>query len=144
MERASDPDGDDLNTLGWTQEGLIRVRTGDGFNSAADVLGAPSPCRTPLLTFVGYTTASTKQGMEPGKITEHVFSKSDVQTMEDRPLQVLVVAVPSARFDSLLRAADGPEEPTGDIIVVTGSIRESFAAYATGHDVSGKDGQYRI
>jgi len=89
-------------------------------------------------------TASTKQGPETGKITGHVFSKSDVQTREDRPIQVLIVAVPSARFDSLLQAADGPEEPTGDIVGVTGSVQEPFTTYATGHDVSGEDGRYQI
>jgi hypothetical protein len=89
--------------------------------------------------------ASTTEEEAAGELAGRVFSKSDVGTMEDRPIQVLVVAVPSARFDSLLQAADGgPEEPTGDIVGMRGSIQEPFTAYATGHDVSGEDGKYRI
>ena len=97
-----------------------------------------------FLTMVGCMMASTTQKGPAGEITGRVLSKSDVETMEDQPIQVLVLAIPSAEFDSLLQDVDGPEEPTGDIFNVTGTVEQKFTTYASGHDVSDEKGRYRI
>lgn len=88
--------------------------------------------------------ASTSQREAPGKIAGHVYSKSDVETIEDRPIQVLVAAVSPAKFDSLLRELDASEEPTGGIVNLGKSVEGDFEKYASGYDVSGSDGRYQI
>lgn len=96
-----------------------------------------------LLLPAGCFKASPTQE-EPSEITGQVLGVNDVGERRDFPVQVLVLAVPSANFDSLLRAVDGPKEPTRDLVVATGTVQEEFATYATGYDVSGEEGQYRI
>ena len=97
-----------------------------------------------VVTFAGCMMASTTQEKASGEITGRVFSKSDVQTMEDRPIQVLVLAVPSAKFDSLLGDMGEPKTQAGEIVNVKGTVENAFTTYATGHDVSSKEGRYRI
>ena len=97
-----------------------------------------------ILIVAGCMMASTTQETATEEITGRVLSKSDVETREDRPIQVLVLAIPPAEFDSLLQDVDGPDEPTGDIINIGATVENRFSTYASGHDVSGKDGQYRI
>lgn len=97
-----------------------------------------------ILIVAGCMMASTTQETDTEEITGRVLSKSDVETREDRPIQVLILAIPPAEFDSLLQDVDGPDEPTGDIINIGATVENKFSTYASGHDVSGENGQYRI
>ncbi len=78
------------------------------------------------------------------EITGHVFGKSDVETREDLPVEVFVVAIPEAQFDTLRRDVEDSGKLSGEIVNVKGTVPKPFTAYASGHDVSGQDGRYEI
>jgi len=97
-----------------------------------------------FLLLAGCLGASTTQESSSGEITGRVYGVNDVGEWRDYPIQVLVLAIPSANFDSLLRAVDGPQNPTRDFVNATGTVQEEITTYATGHDVSTEEGRYRI
>lgn len=87
---------------------------------------------------------SSVQEGPAGEIAGQVLGKSDVEGRGDRPIEVLVVAIPEAKIDSLRRHVEGDGDTSGQVTGLKGTVQEPFTTFASGHDVSDEKGRYRI
>lgn len=100
------------------------------------------PILLSIVLLGGCLMVSTASEKPPTTVTGRVLSKSDVQTREDRPVNVLVAVLSRAKLDSLLGKREASTDTTGAIFNPGQTIQADFEASVSGYDVSGPDGRF--